>query len=48
MSDKKGKQADVAPGSGHVMKIPMALSGDPEYALLMRDLPNAPEYSSQK
>lgn len=48
MIDKKGKQADVAPGSGHVMKIPMALSGDPEYALLMRDLPNAPEYSSQK
>jgi putative protease len=48
MIDKKGKQADVAPGSGHVMKIPMELSSDPEYALLMRDLPNAPEYSSQK
>ena len=48
MIDKKGKQADVAPGSGHIMKIPMELSSDPEYALLMRDLPNAPEYSSQK
>jgi len=48
MIDKKGKQADVAPGSGHVMKIPMALDCEPEYALIMRDLPNAPEYSSQK
>ena len=48
MIDKKGNQADVAPGSGHVMRIPMQLAGDPEYALLMRDLPNAPEYSSQK
>ena len=48
MIDKKGKQADVAPGSGHVMKIPMALDCEPDYALIMRDLPNAPEYSSQK
>jgi putative protease len=48
MLDKKGKPADVAPGSGHVMKIPMNLAGDMEYALLMRDLPNAPAYSSQK
>lgn len=48
MIDKKGKPADVAPGSGHVMKIPMNLDADPEYALIMRDLPNAPEYSSQK
>ncbi|WP_067868673.1 prephenate-dependent tRNA uridine(34) hydroxylase TrhP [Neptuniibacter marinus] len=47
MIDKKGKQADVAPGSGHVMKIPMALDCEPEYALMMRDLPNAPEYSRQ-
>jgi len=37
----------VAPGSGHVMKIPMALECDPEYALIMRDLPNAPDYSRQ-
>lgn len=47
MIDKKGKPADVAPGSGHVMKIPMALECDPEYALIMRDLPNAPDYSRQ-
>jgi putative protease len=48
MIDKKGKSADVAPGSGHVMKIPMNLDADPTYALIMRDLPNAPAYSSEK
>lgn len=48
MINKKGKAADVAPGSGHVMRIPMDLDIDWEHALLMRDLPNAPEYSSQK
>lgn len=48
MIDKKGNQADVAPGSGHVMRIPMSLDVDTEYALLMRDLPNAPAYSSQE
>jgi len=48
MINKKGQSADVAPGSGHVMRIPMNLEADPTYALLMRDLPNAPAYSSQK
>ena len=48
MINKKGQSADVAPGSGHVMRIPMELDVDCEHALLMRDLPNAPEYSSQK
>ena len=40
--NKKGHNVDVAPGSGHVMQIPINLDADLEYALLMRDLPNAP------
>jgi putative protease len=40
--NKKGHSVDVAPGSGHVMQIPINLDADLEYALLMRDLPNAP------
>ncbi len=40
--DKKGQLTDVAPGSGHRVKIPMAFEQVPDYALLMRDLPNAP------
>jgi len=40
--DKKGQSTDVAPGSGHRVKIPMAFEQVPDYALLMRDLPNAP------
>ena len=40
--NKKGHSVDVAPGSGHVMQIPINLDTDLEYALLMRDLPNAP------
>ncbi|MFW1677923.1 tRNA 5-hydroxyuridine modification protein YegQ [Pontibacter sp. JAM-7] len=40
--DKKGKQTEVAPGSGHRVRIPMAFEQPPEFALLMRDLPNAP------
>lgn len=40
--NKKGEQVGVAPGSGHVMQIPMDVEADMTYALLMRDLPNAP------
>ncbi|MDF2182150.1 tRNA 5-hydroxyuridine modification protein YegQ [Neptuniibacter sp. CAU 1671] len=40
--DKKGQLTDVAPGSGHRVKIPMAFEQVPDFALLMRDLPNAP------
>ncbi|MGB0733066.1 MAG: tRNA 5-hydroxyuridine modification protein YegQ [Pontibacterium sp.] len=39
--NKKGKSIDAAPGSGHRVRIPMALDTDVEYALLMRDLPQA-------
>jgi putative protease len=42
MLDKKGQAADVAPGSGHRMRIPVDFDTDMTYALLMRDLPNAP------
>jgi len=41
--DKKGLDTDVAPGSGHVVSFPVDFEIDPEYALLMRDLPNAPK-----
>lgn len=43
MLDKRGQHAEVAPGSGHVMQIPLALEQSADYALLMRDLPNAPK-----
>ncbi|WP_293265253.1 tRNA 5-hydroxyuridine modification protein YegQ [Neptunomonas sp.] len=44
MINKRGESVDVAPGSGHVMQIPMEFEAgiDMSYALLMRDLPNAP------
>ncbi|MGY8873133.1 MAG: prephenate-dependent tRNA uridine(34) hydroxylase TrhP [Pseudomonadales bacterium] len=44
MINKRGESVDVAPGSGHVMQIPMDFEAgiDMSYALLMRDLPNAP------
>ena len=42
MLDKKGQAAEVAPGSGHRMRIPVDFDTDMTYALLMRDLPNAP------
>ena len=38
MHNKKGQDVDVAPGSGHVVSIPMGGDVDPEHALLMRDL----------
>ena len=42
MINKRGELVDVAPGSGHVMQIPVDVDADMSYALLMRDLPNAP------
>jgi putative protease len=44
MINKRGESVDVAPGSGHVMQISMDFEAgiDMSYALLMRDLPNAP------
>ncbi len=41
--DKKGARVHVAPGSGHRVTLPLDFDTDMEYALLMRDLPNAPE-----
>lgn len=43
MLDKKGQPAEVAPGSGHRVSIPVDFDTDMTYALLMRDLPNAPD-----
>jgi putative protease len=40
--DKKGASIEVAPGSGHRVTLPLDFATDMEYALLMRDLPNAP------
>lgn len=45
--NKKGEKTTVAPGSGHIVYIPIELKSDPKYALLMRNLPNAPAYSSK-
>lgn len=42
LENRKGEQVDAAPGNGHFVRIPAPLEGDMEYALLMRDLPNAP------
>lgn len=42
MENKRGEQVSVAPGSGHFMKIPVPTDlGDLEYALIMRNLPQA-------
>ncbi len=43
--DKKGAQMDVAPGTGYRVTIPIDFNTDMTYALLMRDLPNAPARS---
>lgn len=40
--DKRGTSVDAAPGSGHKVSIPLDFDTDMTYALLMRDLPNAP------
>lgn len=41
--DKTGREVEVAPGSGHQVTIPLDFNTDMKYALLMRDLPNAPK-----
>lgn len=43
--DKNGAQVDAAPGSGHRVTLPLDFATDMTYALLMRDLPNAPARS---
>lgn len=43
--DKKGHQVEAAPGSGHRVSLPLDFATDMTYALLMRDLPNAPARS---
>ncbi|MBY4678621.1 prephenate-dependent tRNA uridine(34) hydroxylase TrhP [Marinobacterium arenosum] len=40
--NKKGESTDAAPGSGHRVRFKLEVPGELEYALLMRDLPNAP------
>lgn len=40
--DKRGQAVEAAPGSGHKVGIPIDFDIDMRYALLMRDLPNAP------
>ncbi|MGB0468073.1 MAG: tRNA 5-hydroxyuridine modification protein YegQ [Pontibacterium sp.] len=39
LHNKKGQGIEVAPGSGHIVRIPVGMDVDPEFALLMRDLP---------
>lgn len=41
MRDLKGNQIDNAKGSGHVVEIPLDASIDVEFALLIRNLPDA-------
>ncbi|MEH6580275.1 MAG: tRNA 5-hydroxyuridine modification protein YegQ [Amphritea sp.] len=48
MENLQGVAKDCAPGSGHFMRIPVSVDADMEYALLMRDLPNAPAFESAK
>ncbi|MBN3562781.1 prephenate-dependent tRNA uridine(34) hydroxylase TrhP [Aliamphritea spongicola] len=46
MENLKGEAKDTAPGSGHFMRIPVDFAADMEYALLMRNLPNAPGFKT--
>ncbi|MCV6611350.1 MAG: tRNA 5-hydroxyuridine modification protein YegQ [Amphritea sp.] len=48
MENLQGEAKDCAPGSGHTVRVPMDFDTDMQFALLMRDLPNAPAYESQK
>lgn len=48
MENLQGEAKDCAPGSGHTVRLPIDMDVDMEFALLMRDLPNAPAYESQK
>lgn len=38
MQDKKGQAADIAPGNGHIMYLPIPADIDVEYGLLIRNL----------
>lgn len=46
LENLKGEIRDCAPGSGHKVRLPLDIDVDLEYALLMRDLPNAPAHES--
>jgi len=48
MENLQGEAKDCAPGSGHTVRLPIDMDVDMEFALLMRDLPNAPAYESKK
>ncbi|QTF07620.1 tRNA 5-hydroxyuridine modification protein YegQ [Brenneria izadpanahii] len=41
MQNAKGQAADVAPGNGHIVYLPVPEDIELEYALLLRNLPNA-------
>jgi putative protease len=42
MENKQGERTEVAPGSGHVVRIPLSVRPEGlEYGLIMRNLPNA-------
>ncbi|MFT5722138.1 MAG: putative protease, partial [Motiliproteus sp.] len=42
LENRNAEQVSAAPGNGHIVRIPAPLGSDMEYALLMRDLANAP------
>jgi len=46
LENLQGEARDCAPGSGHKVRLPLDIDTDLEYALLMRDLPNAPAFES--
>ncbi|WP_091357585.1 tRNA 5-hydroxyuridine modification protein YegQ [Amphritea atlantica] len=46
LENLQGEARDCAPGSGHKVRLPLDIDADLEYALLMRDLPNAPAFES--
>ncbi|MBN1007803.1 tRNA 5-hydroxyuridine modification protein YegQ [Amphritea pacifica] len=46
LENLQGEARDCAPGSGHKVRLPLDTDADLEYALLMRDLPNAPAFES--
>jgi len=47
---RDGKRSDIAPGSGHIVKIPLPEAADSsaidEFALLVRYLPSRPKPAS--
>lgn len=46
LENLQGEARDCAPGSGHKVRLPLDVDANLEYALLMRDLPNAPAFES--